>query len=53
MSQAKRLLLIGWDSADWKIIQPLVDAWQMPALQRLLEQGTSGNLTTACQASRR
>jgi len=47
MSQSKkRLLLVGWDSADWKIIQPLVDAGQMPALQRLLEQGTSGNLTT-------
>ncbi len=46
MSQKKRLLLVGWDSADWKIIQPLVDAGQMPALQRLLEQGTSGNLTT-------
>lgn len=46
MSQTKRLLLVGWDSADWKIIQPLVDAGEMPALQRLLEQGTSGNLTT-------
>jgi hypothetical protein len=21
-----KLLLVGWDSADWKIIQPLVDA---------------------------
>jgi predicted AlkP superfamily phosphohydrolase/phosphomutase/tetratricopeptide (TPR) repeat protein len=41
-----KLLLVGWDSADWKIIQPLVDAGQMPALQRLLEEGTSGNLTT-------
>ncbi len=46
MTQKKRLLLIGWDSADWKIIQPLVDAGQMPAMQRLLEQGISGNLTT-------
>ena len=46
MSPKQRLLLVGWDSADWKIIQPLVDAGQMPALQRLLEQGTSGNLTT-------
>jgi tetratricopeptide (TPR) repeat protein len=41
-----KLLLVGWDSADWKIIQPLVDAGQMPALQHLLEQGTSGTLTT-------
>lgn len=46
MAAKKRLLLVGWDSADWKIIQPLIDAGQMPALQRLLEQGTSGNLTT-------
>lgn len=46
MSHKKRLILVGWDSADWKIIQPLVDAGQMPALQRLLEQGVSGNLTT-------
>ncbi len=46
MSHNKRLLLIGWDSADWKIIQPLVDAGHMPAMQRLLEQGISGNLTT-------
>ncbi len=42
----KRLLLVGWDSADWKIIEPLIAAGQMPAMQRLLEQGTSGNLTT-------
>lgn len=46
MSSRKRLLLIGWDSADWKIIQPLVDAGQLPAVQRLLEHGTSGPLTT-------
>ncbi|MGV3664086.1 MAG: alkaline phosphatase family protein [Prosthecobacter sp.] len=45
-SPTQRLLLVGWDSADWKIIQPLVDAGHMPALRRLLEQGTSGNLTT-------
>ncbi len=42
----KRLLLVGWDSADWKVIQPLIAAGQMPVMQRLLEQGTSGNLTT-------
>jgi len=42
----KRLLLIGWDSADWKIIHPLVDAGQMPAMARMLEKGVTGNLTT-------
>lgn len=42
----KRLLLIGWDSADWKIIHPLVDAGLMPAMARMLEKGVAGNLTT-------
>jgi predicted AlkP superfamily phosphohydrolase/phosphomutase len=43
---ARRLLLVGWDSADWKIIHPLLDAGELPGLARLVETGTSGNLTT-------
>jgi predicted AlkP superfamily phosphohydrolase/phosphomutase len=35
----RRLLLVGWDAADWKVIQPLVDAGQMPNLARLLKPG--------------
>ena len=46
MAERKRLLLVGWDSADWKIIRPLLDAGQLPGLARLLETGTSGNLTS-------
>jgi predicted AlkP superfamily phosphohydrolase/phosphomutase len=42
----KRLLLVGWDSADWKLINPLMDAGAMPALEGLVNSGTSGNLTT-------
>ena len=42
----QRLLLVGWDSADWKIIHPLLDAGELPGLARLVETGTSGNLTT-------
>lgn len=42
----KRLLLVGWDSADWKLINPLIDAGAMPALESLVNNGTSGNLTT-------
>ena len=42
----RRLLLVGWDSADWKIIHPLMDAGAMPGIARLVEHGTSGNLTT-------
>jgi predicted AlkP superfamily phosphohydrolase/phosphomutase/tetratricopeptide (TPR) repeat protein len=46
MSAGKRLLLIGWDSADWKIIHPLLDQGKLPALKRLVEGGISGNLAT-------
>jgi tetratricopeptide (TPR) repeat protein len=42
----KRLLLVGWDSADWKLIQPLMDSGAMPALESLVNAGISGNLTT-------
>jgi len=42
----RKLLLVGIDSADWKIIQPLIDSGGMPGMQRIVEEGTSGNLTT-------
>ena len=46
MNHQSRLLLVGWDSADWKIIHPLLDAGELPGLARLVETGVSGNLTT-------
>jgi predicted AlkP superfamily phosphohydrolase/phosphomutase/tetratricopeptide (TPR) repeat protein len=42
----RRVLLIGWDAADWKIIQPLLDAGKMPVLGRLIEYGISGKIST-------
>ena len=46
MRSQRKLLLVGWDSADWKIIQPLVDSGAMPGMARIVEAGVSGNLTT-------
>lgn len=43
---ARKVLLIGWDAADWKIIQPLLDRDRMPTLKRLIEGGVMGNLAT-------
>lgn len=43
---ARRVLLIGWDAADWKTITPLMDAGKMPALQSLVERGVMGNIST-------
>jgi predicted AlkP superfamily phosphohydrolase/phosphomutase/tetratricopeptide (TPR) repeat protein len=45
-SLASRVLLIGWDAADWKVISPLMDAGQMPALSRFVERGVMGNIST-------
>lgn len=41
-----RVLLIGWDAADWKVIQPLLDAGEMPNLARLIAGGMRGNIAT-------
>jgi predicted AlkP superfamily phosphohydrolase/phosphomutase/Flp pilus assembly protein TadD len=42
----KRVLLIGWDAADWPLLRPLLDAGKMPNLLRLIEEGTSGQIST-------
>ena len=31
-----KVLLIGWDAADWKIIGPLLAKGQMPALKKII-----------------
>ena len=41
---ATRLLLVGWDAADWRILHPLIDAGEMPALRHIVETGASGQL---------
>jgi tetratricopeptide (TPR) repeat protein len=44
--RSRKVLLIGWDAADWKVIMPLVDSGKMPNLARLIEQGICGNIAT-------
>jgi len=41
---AKKVLLLGWDAADWKIIQPLLEAGLMPNLERFVSAGVMGKL---------
>ena len=45
-SLTEKVLLIGWDAADWKIITPLMDSGEMPNLARLVDRGVMGNLST-------
>jgi len=43
---AQKLLLVGWDAADWQLMNPLMDAGRMPNLNRLVQNGVMGHLRT-------
>lgn len=43
---SSKVLLIGWDAADWKVIHPLMDAGKMPNVQRLVKNGVTGDIAT-------
>lgn len=45
MNQNK-VLVIGWDAADWKAINPLIEQGYMPNLRRMMTNGVSGKLAT-------
>jgi predicted AlkP superfamily phosphohydrolase/phosphomutase/tetratricopeptide (TPR) repeat protein len=42
----RKVLVIGWDAADWKAINPLLDAGLMPNLEKMVNEGVVGNLAT-------
>ena len=42
----RRVLLVGWDAADWQMIEPLLARGLMPTLAGLLSRGAAGNLAT-------
>jgi Flp pilus assembly protein TadD len=42
----RRVMLVGWDAADWQLARPLVDGGMMPTLASLLGRGAWGDLAT-------
>lgn len=44
--QKKKVLVLGWDAAEWKVILPLIQEGKMPALKRLMDEGVHGRLKT-------
>ncbi len=42
----RKVLLIGWDAADWEHINPLLEEGLMPTLDGLISRGVIGNLAT-------
>ncbi len=43
---ANRVLVVGWDAADWKLIDPLLALGVMPNLQGLINRGVRGDITS-------
>ncbi|XAM01503.1 alkaline phosphatase family protein [Phycisphaeraceae bacterium D3-23] len=46
MQGSRKLLMIGWDAADWQVIDPLLEQGKMPHLAGLIEGGVRGNLAS-------
>ena len=44
--RSKRILIIGWDAADWDMLRPLFSAGAMPHLKKLMDRGTHADLAT-------
>lgn len=45
-TDSRRVLVIGWDAADWQVIDPLLAQGKMPNLARLIGRGVRGNIAT-------
>ena len=43
-ADSRRLLIIGWDGADWEIVNDLIDRGDLPNVSRMVEKGATGNL---------
>lgn len=46
MSKKKKVVLIGWDAGDWKVIDRLIGMGLMPTMKKFLEDGVKGRLAT-------
>jgi tetratricopeptide (TPR) repeat protein len=41
-----KLLLVGWDAADWQLIRPMMAGGFLPHLKRLVDEGAAGALAS-------
>lgn len=43
-SLPEKWLMVGWDGADWELILPMLEAGELPHLERLMRGGSYGTL---------
>ena len=41
-----KVVLVGLDGADWRVIRPMMEKGELPAFSRLVREGTGGDLAT-------
>ena len=41
-----KVLVIGWDAADWRVIRPMIADGKMPNLEKMMAEGVHGNVST-------
>ena len=46
MRKKAKVLLVGWDAADWKVIDDLIDKGLMPTMKKFLQEGVRGRVAT-------
>lgn len=42
----RRVLLVGWDAGEWRYLRPWLHAGLLPNLQRIIQAGSNGSLTS-------
>ncbi len=42
----QKVLVIGWDAADWRVIHPMIAEGKMPNLEKMMAEGVHGNVST-------
>ncbi|MDE0889378.1 MAG: alkaline phosphatase family protein [Phycisphaerales bacterium] len=42
----QKVLVIGWDAADWRVIHPMIAEGKMPHLEKMMAEGVHGNVST-------
>ncbi len=45
-SDPERLLIVGWDGADWDILEPLMRDGYLPTLSAMVQEGLRGDLAS-------
>jgi hypothetical protein len=49
--EGRKVILLGFDGADWRVIEPLLRAGRLPHFARLMREGSYGPLATLADAN--